>query len=325
MMKKLNVCAAPHINSGVSTWNVMLDVAIALIPAAVMAVVLFGLKALWIILTCVVSAVASEFLFNLITRKKQTVGDCSALVTGLLLALNLSTNVELWQCVIGSVFAIVIVKCLFGGLGKNIVNPAITARVFMLLTFASVAGGAAISPLFDLSGLGNKVVPEIAAGATPLTYLNGGVEAAKDAPTLLQLLFGAHGGTIGETCAIALVLGFIYLVARKVIKWYVPTAFVATVFVLYFVFGGFDAVFALQHVLAGGVLLGAIFMATDYVTTPVTNKGRVIFAVGCGILTFVIRQFCSFPEGVSISILVMNLLVPFIELITAPKTLGGVK
>ena len=323
-MKKLNVSAAPHINSGISTWNVMLDVAIALIPASIMAVILFGLKALWIILTCVASAIISEFVFNLLTKKKQTVGDCSALVTGLILALNLSTKVELWQCAVGSMFAIIIVKCLFGGLGKNIVNPAITARVFMLLTFASVAGGAAISPLFDIKGLGNKIVPEIAAGATPLAYLDKAADVAS-APTLLQLLFGAHGGTIGETCAIALLIGFIYLVVRKVIKWYVPTAFVATVFVLYFVFGGFNATYALQHVLAGGVLLGAIFMATDYVTTPATNFGRVFFCVGCGLFTFVIREFCSFPEGVSISILVMNLLTPFIEKITGPKILGGVK
>ena len=323
-MKKLNVSAAPHINSGISTWNVMLDVAIALIPASIMAVILFGLKALWIILTCVASAIISEFVFNLLTKKKQTVGDCSALVTGLILALNLSTKVELWQCAVGSVFAIIVVKCLFGGLGKNIVNPAITARVFMLLTFASVAGGAAIEPLFDLGFLGNKIVPEIAAGATPLAYLDKAADVAS-APTLLQLLFGAHGGTIGETCAIALLIGFVYLVARKVIKWYVPTAFVVTVFVLYFVFGGFNATYALQHVLAGGVLLGAIFMATDYVTTPATNFGRVFFCVGCGLFTFVIREFCAFPEGVSISILVMNLLTPFIEKITGPKILGGIK
>ena len=323
-MKKLNVSLAPHINSGISTWNVMLDVAIALVPASIMAVILFGLKALWIILTCVASAVVSEFIFNLLTKKKQTVGDCSALVTGLILALNLSTKVELWQCAVGSVFAIIVVKCLFGGLGKNIVNPAITARVFMLLTFASVAGGAAIEPLFDLGFLGNKIVPEIAAGATPLAYLDKAADVAS-APTLLQLLFGAHGGTIGETCAIALLIGFVYLVARKVIKWYVPTAFVATVFVLYFVFGGFNATYALQHVLAGGVLLGAIFMATDYVTTPATNFGRVFFCVGCGLFTFVIREFCAFPEGVSISILVMNLLTPFIEKITGPKILGGIK
>ncbi len=324
MMKKLSVTAAPHINSGVSTHNVMLDVVIAMIPAAIAAVILFGIKALLIIATCVASAVLAEFLVNLCMNRKQTVGDCSAIVTGLLLALNLSTNVELWQCALGSVFAIVVVKGLFGGLGKNIVNPAIAARVLMLLTFASVAGGAAVAPLFDLSFLGNAV-PEIAAGATPLTYLNEGAEAAAQAPTLLQLLVGAHGGTIGETCAIALLIGFIYLVVRKTIKWYVPAAFVATVFVCYLIAGGFDITFALQHVLAGGVLLGAIFMATDYVTTPSTNLGRVVFCIGAGLLTFAIRFWGSYPEGVSIAILTMNLVTPFINDLTKKKPLGGIK
>ena len=323
-MSKLHVSAAPHIHSGVSTHNIMMDVAIALVPAAIAAVILFGLSALWIILTCVATTVASEFLFNLLTKKKQTVGDFSAVVTGLLLALNLSTNVPLWQCVVGSVFAIIVVKCFFGGLGRNIVNPAIAARVLMLLTFSAVAGGAAIKPLFNLDFLGNAV-PEIVAGATPLTYLNEGVAGAAQAPTLLQLLVGAHGGTIGETCAIALLIGYVYLVARKVIKWYVPMAFIATVFACYFLFDGFNAAYALQHVLAGGVLLGAIFMATDYVTTPTTNLGRVVFCVGAGLLTFAIRHFGSFPEGVSIAILSMNLLTPFINDLTKKKTLGGIK
>lgn len=322
-MNKLHISAAPHIHSGASTQKIMLDVIIAMLPASVASVILFGLPALWIILTCVASAVVAEFLFNLAVHKKQTVSDLSAVVTGLLLALNLSTKVELWQCAIGSIFAIVIVKCIFGGLGKNIVNPAITARVFMLLTFASVGASVAINPLFDLGFLGNAV-PEITSSATPLAALNQGVEAAKSAPTILQLLVGAHGGAIGETCAIALLIGFIYLVARKVIKWYVPMAFIATVFVCYFLFT-FDAAYALQQVLAGGLLLGAIFMATDYVTTPVTNTGKVVFCIGCGLLTFVIRQFGSYPEGVSISILVMNLVTPFIEKLTAHKTLGGIK
>ena len=322
-MSKLHVSAAPHIHSGVSTHNIMMDVAIALVPAAVAGVILFGLSALWIILTCIATAVASEFLFNLCCRKKQTVGDCSAIVTGLLLGLNLSTNVPLWQCVVGAAFAIIVVKCFFGGMGKNIVNPAIAARVLMLLTFASVAGGAAISPMFDLGFMG-EAVPEIAAGATPLTYLNGGVEAATQAPTLLQLFVGAHGGTIGETCAVALLLGYGYLVVRKVIKWYVPMAFIATVFACYF-FMTFDAAFALSHVLAGGVLLGAIFMATDYVTTPVSNLGRVVFCIGAGLLTFAIRHFGSYPEGVSIAILSMNLLAPFISDLTKKRTLGGIK
>lgn len=311
-MNKLHVSAAPHINSGVSTHNIMLDVVIAMLPAAIASVVLFGLKALWIIIACVGSAVLSEFLFNLCIKKKQTVGDFSAVVTGLLLALNLSTNVEIWQCVIGSVFAIVVVKCFFGGLGKNIVNPAITARVFMLLTFTSVAGGA------------NPVIVELTSSATPLAHLNTGVDGMKQAPALLDLFLGTHGGAIGETCAIALLIGFVYLVVRKVIKWYVPASFIATVFLCYLVFTG-NVEYALAQVLAGGLILGAVFMATDYVTTPVSPLGRIIFCVGCGLITFAIRQFGSYPEGVSISILVMNILTPFIEKWTVRKPLGGIR
>ena len=312
MMKKLHTSNAPHIHSGASTSRIMLDVTIAMLPASIAAVILFGLPALWVILTCVVSAVASEFLFNLAIGKKQTVGDFSAVVTGLLLALNLSTKVPLWQCAIGSVFAIVVVKCFFGGLGKNIVNPAITARVLMLLTFGAVGGGAA------------PVIVELTSSATPLEALNKGVEGLESAPSLMSLLLGTHGGAIGETCAIALIIGFIYLVIRKVIKWYVPMSFVATVFICYFVQTG-NVTLALSQVLAGGLILGAVFMATDYVTTPVTNLGKVVFCVGCGLLTFYIRAFGSYPEGVSISILVMNLLVPFIEKLTARKPLGGVR
>ena len=324
-MAKLHISPNPHIHEkGSSTRNIMLDVVIAMLPATIAGIIIFGLKALWITLTCVATAVLAEFLFNLAVGKKQTIGDLSAVVTGLLLALNLSTNVKIWEAVIGSVFAIVVVKCLFGGLGKNLVNPAITSRVFMLLTFGSVGAPVVINPLFDLDFLGDAV-PEIVAGSTPLASLNQGVEGAVNAPSVLQLLVGAHGGTIGETCAIALLIGFAYLVARKVIKWYVPASYVATVFVCYLISGGFDFGFALQHVLAGGLLLGAIFMATDYVTTPITGLGRIVFCVGAGLLTFAIRMFGTFPEGVSIAILTMNLLTPYISDFTKKKTLGGIK
>lgn len=316
-MSKLHISPAPHIHQkGGFTTNVMLDVTIALLPAAVAGVVIFGIQALWTILTCVGVAVATEFLFNLCTRKKQTVGDLSAVVTGLLLALNLSTQVPLWQCAIGSVFAILIVKCLFGGLGHNIVNPAIAARVFMLLTFGAVGAVA------------NPTIVELTSSATPLAALNQGAEvvaATEGFPSILNMFLGLHGGTIGETCAAALLVGFAYLVIRKVIKWYVPVSYIGTVFVCYLLSGGFDVAFALQHVLAGGLLLGAIFMATDYVTTPATNSGRVVFCIGCGLLTFAIRRFGMFPEGVSIAILTMNLLTPFISDITKRRTLGGIK
>ncbi len=314
-MGSLHISSTPHIHQkGSFTRNIMLDVVIAMLPATVAGIVIFGINALFTVLVCVASAVLAEYLFNLCVHKKQTIGDFSAVVTGLLLALNLSTAVPLWQCAIGSVFAIVVVKCLFGGLGKNIVNPAITARVFMLLTFGAVAAVA------------QPTIVEITSGATPLAALNQGAEiAAKEAPSILDLFLGLHGGAIGETCAIALLIGFAYLVVRKVIKWYVPAAYVGTVFACYFLFCGFDFVFSLQHVLAGGLLLGAIFMATDYVTTPTTNKGRVVFCVGAGLLTFAIRQFASYPEGVSIAILTMNLVTPFINDFTKKKTLGGVK
>ena len=325
-MNILHRSAAPHIHSGTGTSNIMLDVVIALLPASIAAVILFGLKALYLILTCVIAAVASELVFNLCAKKKQTVCDFSAVVTGLLLALNLSTAVELWQAALGSVFAIIVVKCFFGGLGKNIVNPAIAARVFMLLTFGSVGAATTATPLFDISFLKSAVpAPEIVSGATPLAALNTGVTGLESAPSLLQLAVGAYGGAVGETCAIALIIGFIYLVCRKVIKWYVPVSYVATVFACYLVAGGFNVTYAASHVLAGGLLLGAIFMATDYVTTPANGLGRVVFCVGAGLLTFVLREFSTYPEGVSIAILVMNLLTPFISEWTQKRTLGGVK
>ncbi len=313
-MSKLHISPTPHIHEpGSSTRRIMLDVIVALLPAAIAGVVIFGLPALWTILVCIAATVLSELLFNLCAGKKQTVGDLSAVVTGLLLALNLSTHVPLWQCALGGVFAMVVVKGLFGGIGKNLVNPAIAARVFLLLAFTgTVAGGAA------------PVGAELTASATPLVTINQGAEAAK-AISLSDLFLGTYGGAIGETCTIALLLGFVYLVVRKVIHWYVPASFVATVFLCAFLFGGFDAAYALRHVLAGGLLLGAIFMATDYVTTPATPAGRVLFCVGAGLLTYLIRRFGGYPEGVSIAILTMNLFTPFLSDLTKKKTLGGVK
>lgn len=286
----------------------MLDVVIALLPAAIAGIIIFGYRAALVMLTCVVTAVASEALFNLATRKKQTVGDLSAVVTGLLLGMNLSASVPLWQCVIGSAFAIVLVKCAFGGLGRNFANPAIAGRVFMLIAFSEVAGGAA-----------PKIV-ELTTSATPLELIKTGAEL----PSLLDMLLGLRGGAIGETCIIALVAGFIYLVARKVIHWHTPVIFIGTVFVCSLIASG-SFTTALYEILSGGLFLGAIFMATDYVTTPITGKGRAVFALGCGLITFCLRQFCALPEGVSFSILIMNIFTPLIENITARKPLGGAK
>ena len=308
-MSQLHVSAAPHIHSGNTTSKVMRDVIIALIPAAIASVVLFGMKSLVLIAACIVSCVACEFIFNKAVGKKCTCGDLSAVVTGLLLALNLSTNVPVWQCVVGSAFAIIIAKCLFGGIGRNIVNPAIAARVFMLVAFSEVAGGAAC------------VLTDATTSATPLETLAPGAEGL---PTMMELFLGMHGGTIGETCAAALLIGFVYLLVRKVIRWHVPVIFAGTVFVCALVYSGFDVVYAAWHVLTGGLLLGAIFMATDYVTAPVNLRGRIVFAVGCGLITFVIREFCAYPEGVSFSILFMNLLTPLIEQWTDKEPLGGI-
>ena len=303
-MKAFSMSPAPHIHSGASTSRVMLDVVIALLPASVAAVAIFGVKALWIILACVIGAVVSEALFNICTGRKQTIGDMSAVVTGLLLALNLSTNVPLWQCVVGAAFAIIVVKCLFGGLGCNFANPAITARVFMLITFSAVAGGST----------------ELYSGATPLELI--GVEGAS-LPGMGAMFLGTYGGAIGETSSIALLIGFAYLLVRKVISWHIPVVFIGTVFVLTFIAGG--ANYALYQILAGGLFIGAIFMATDYVTSPITKKGKIIFAVGCGLITFIVRYFCSYPEGVSFSILIMNLFVPIIERFSRNIPLGGGK
>lgn len=306
-MDKLISSSAPHIHTRSTSRNIMLDVALALLPATIAAVILYGVQALLVILTCTVSAVLAELVFNLICRKKQTVGDLSAVVTGLLLGLNLSTNVPLWQCAIGAIFAIVVVKCLFGGLGHNFANPAITGRVFMLLCFSSVAGGAM------------PRMVELQTSATPLELLPAGTV---DLPSLLDMFLGLRGGAVGEGCIIALLIGYVYLVARGVIKWYVPAAFVGVVFVCFAVATG-DLVLALYEIMAGGVFIGAIFMATDYVTTPITNLGKIVFAVGCGLITFIIRYLCAYPEGVSFSILAMNILTPMIERFTARKPLGG--
>ena len=306
-MAKLTVSAAPHIHSGASTNRIMLDVIIALLPATAASVIIFGLKSLIVIAACVITALVGEALFNIVTKRKQTIGDFSAVVTGLLLALNLSTNVPAWQCVVGTLFAIVCVKCLFGGLGCNFANPAITGRVFMLVAFSAVAGGA------------NPTIVELTTSATPLEQLGKG-----ETLELMDLFLGLHGGAIGETCILALLSGFVYLLVRTVITWHTPVVFIVTVFALYLAFTG-DVMMATSQILAGGLFIGAIFMATDYVTTPITTRGRIVFALGCGVITFIIRYFCAYPEGVSFSILIMNILTPFIEKWTAKEPLGGVK
>ena len=310
MSHQVKLSVSPHIHSGNSTRRIMLDVLIALLPTTVAGAVIFGWKSLLVVAACVISCVGFEALFNLIVRKKQTVGDLSAAVTGLLLALNLPANVPIWQCVVGSLFAIVVVKCLFGGIGCNPVNPAITARVFMLIAFGSMAKASM------------PTIVDTVSGATPLS-----AEAGAELPGLLDLLLGLRGGAIGEVCIIALVLGFVYLLARRVITWHIPVTFIGTVFVASLLMEGMNVTSALTLTLSGGLFLGAIFMATDYVTSPATSWGKVIFGVGAGLITFMIRYFGTYPEGVSFAILFMNILTPYIDSWTKHRVLvaGGKK
>lgn len=311
-MNKLSVSSSPHIRSAASTNRIMLDVLIALAPAAIMGCVIFGWHALLVLLCTTAAAVLSEFVFNIIVKKEQTISDLSAAVTGLLLGMNLRADAPIWMCVVGAVFAIVVVKCLFGGLGCNFANPAVTGRIFLLICFMDALGG----------GLAPNIsnAPELVSGATPLEILkNGG-----DLPSLLDMLLGLRGGAIGETCGLAIIAGFVYLVIRRVIKFETPLIFVGTVFLLFLVKDG-DLLLATYQMLSGGLLLGAVFMATDYVTTPITRTGKMIFAFGCGLITFLIRSFGGYPEGVSFAILFMNIISPYIEKWTQKKALGGKK
>ena len=306
MSDLLHLSVSPHIHSGRSTSAIMRDVIIALLPTTIAGTIIFGLRSLLVIAVTVASAVLFEALFNLITKKEQTIGDFSAAVTGLLLALNLPAGIPIWQCVVGSAFAILLVKCIFGGIGHNLVNPAITARVFMLVAFGSMTVQS-----FP------KIVDTVSS-ATPLAQMADG-----KAPKITDLLLGTTGGAIGETCAIALLVGLAYLLIRRVITWHIPVTFVGSVFVLSFLMEGFDFMRALALVLSGGLLIGAIFMATDYVTSPSTAAGKIIFGIGAGLMTFLIRYFGIYPEGVSFAILFMNILNPYIEKITAHKIFGG--
>lgn len=311
MASQLHLSVSPHIHTTRTTAGIMRDVIIALLPAAIAGCVIFGLRSLAVMGVAIVAAVLSEAVFNLIVKKKQTVGDLSAVVTGLLLALNLPAHTPLWQAAVGSVFAIVIVKCVFGGLGCNLVNPAITARVFMLVAFSSMT--ASSYPVIEV---------DTSSSATPLTEF---VSENGFSGTLTDLFLGRHGGAIGETCALALIIGGVYLICRKVITWHIPVAFIGTVFVCSLFYTGFDFTGALEWTLAGGLIIAAFFMATDYVTSPDTPAGKIIFGVGAGLLTVLIRFFGTYPEGASFAVLIMNILSPYIESWTARKVFGGGK
>lgn len=299
MKEMLTVSSSPHIKRPDTTRGIMSDVVIALAPAATYGCILFGLRALAVLITCVGVAVLSEFLWNKALKKPNTIKDMSAVVTGLLLGMNLPPTLPLWQAAIGSVAAIIVVKQMFGGLGHNFANPAIAARIMLLVSFP-----AAMTRF-------TEPVSDAVTSATPLAGTAGAL-------SFKTLFFGMHAGSIGETSAFLLLVGGLYLVIRRVITPIIPVCFIGTVALLSLITGEN----VMLSVFGGGLILGAVFMATDYTTSPTTPLGKAVFAVGCGIITFVIRKFGSLPEGVSYSILLMNILVPHINRFTLSKPFG---
>lgn len=299
MKEMLTVSSSPHIKRPDTTHGIMSDVVIALAPAATYGCILFGLRALAVLITSVGVAVLSEFLWNKALKKPNTIKDMSAVVTGLLLGMNLPPTLPLWQAAIGSVAAIIVVKQMFGGLGHNFANPAIAARIMLLVSFP-----AAMTRF-------TEPVSDAVTSATPLAGTAGAL-------SFKTLFFGMHAGSIGETSAFLLIVGGQYLVIRRVITPVIPVCFIGTVALLSLIAGEN----VMLSVFGGGLILGAVFMATDYTTSPTTPLGKAVFAVGCGIITFVIRKFGALPEGVSYSILLMNILVPHINRFTLSKPFG---
>ena len=309
-MANFVVSGTPHVRSKESIQSIMRDVIIALVPATAAGIYYFGLRALILIVAAIISAVFFEWLYEKITKKPVTINDLSAVVTGLLLAMNLPASAPVWVAIVGSAFAIIFAKQLFGGLGQNFINPALAGRAFLLASYPTEMTTWVVP---------NGLAADAATYATPLAQLkNGALDAS-----LKQLVMGQVGGTIGETCAIALIIGGIYLLYKHVISWKIPVIYIATVFILFAVIGRHGMRMPLQEIFAGGVMLGGIFMATDYASSPVTPKGQVIFAVGAGLLTYLIRTFGGYPEGVSYSILIMNCCVPLIERFTEPTIFGA--
>ncbi len=309
MENKLYVSSSPHFRSNNSTRRIMLDVIIALLPTSVAACVIFGFRSAVLIAVCVATCVLLEYVSRKIMKRDTTIGDLSAVVTGLLLALNLPVDINPLIAMFGCLIAIVVVKQMFGGIGMNFVNPALAARIVLLVSFPS-----AMMHWVTVPGQPQGAMIDATTSATPLAAKAGTY-------SYIDLLIGRCGGSIGEVCAIALILGGIYLVIRRVISPIIPCVYLATAALMSLAFG----LDPLYQILAGGLLLGAIFMATDYTTSPVTNWGKVVYAIGCGVLTMLLRTYSNMPEGVSFSILLMNILVPHIERLTAPRTLGFVK
>ena len=311
-MSKYVVSSSPHLRDNVSTARIMQDVCIALVPACVAGVLFFGYRSAVILALSVAAAVLSEWFYCKASHQKSTIGDWSAVVTGMLLAMNLPSTVPYWMPVVGSVIAILLVKMIFGGIGQNFANPALAARAILSLSWASLMN------TFAKPAFGNLAGVDAVASATPI--------AASSEYTLGQLLLGNIPGTIGETCKLALLLGAAYLLWRGVISWHIPAAFIGTFAVCYLIGTGFNVQATLYQVLSGGLILGAFFMATDYSSSPASDKGKIVFGIGCGLLLFIFRFCKKTPaEWCSFAILLMNVVSPLIERVTGRKSFGEVK
>ncbi|MBE5768240.1 MAG: RnfABCDGE type electron transport complex subunit D [Clostridiales bacterium] len=310
MQKNFAVTSSPHLRDRMSTQRIMMEVFLALVPAGIAGVILYGAQAAILIAAAVITAVVAEYAWQKVTKQKVTIGDWSAAVTGLLLAYNLPANAPVWTAVLGSLLAIILVKQVFGGLGSNFMNPALTARAILFISWSGIMGSYPAT-VFHVDAVST---------ATPLATLNTGVVGDIQ---FADLLLGNVGGVLGETCKLAIILGGVYLIVRNIIDWRIPVTFIATVFVCYLLKDGAEV--ALYQVFAGGLMLGAFFMATDYVTSPTTHLGRIIMGVGCGLILFVIRAFANYPEGCSFAILFMNVATPLINKFTPVKSFGEVK
>lgn len=312
MNANLLVGSSPHLRNHDSTQRIMMDVLIALLPAVAAGTWFFGWRALLVVLVTTAVCIAAEYATRRVLHRDNSVSDLSAAVTGVLLALNLPPEIPLWMAAVGGVVAIVIVKQLFGGLGQNFMNPAAGARVFLLIAWMP-----------QMTKWMNPA--DVVSSATPLAMLKGNEAVTGSLPSYLDLFVGRVGGSIGETSVLALLLGAAYLLYRRVITLEIPVAFIGTLALVTWIFGG-ETLFSgnfMYHVLAGGLMLGAFFMATDYSTSPVTRKGKIIMGVGCGLLTAVIRLYAGYPEGVSFAILLMNIVTPLIDRYTVPVSFGG--
>ena len=313
MSNLLNISSSPHVRDKSSTKSIMWDVFLALMPAAIFGIYNFSVKprdinAILLIVVCIATCVLTEYIWQKAMKLPLTVSDGSAAVTGLLLALNLSSTFPIWMAIIGSVFAIIIVKQLFGGLGQNFMNPALGARCFLMVSFAGQMTS------FTYDGV---------TGATPLAQIKMGTGT----PKLLDMFLGTTGGTIGETSVVALLIGAAYRVARKAISLRIPVTYIVTFAIFAILFGQHDIMYLAKELCGGGLILGAFFMATDYVTSPITPKGQIVFGIILGVLTGVFRIFGASAEGVSYAIIISNLLVPLIERVTIPVPFGkeGIK